>query len=52
MMSRDIGDAGGNSKTRCRIALVACRFAVLVGIIDENAQPRAKSLKTAHDFRI
>src|SRR5262245_17987616 len=52
MMSRDIGDTGRNSETLGRIALVACRFAMLVGVVDHDAQPRSKGLKPAHDFRI
>lgn len=51
-MARDIAGAGRSNEARGRIALVARRLAVLVGIIDHNAQPRTEGLEAADDFRI
>src|SRR5215475_11349280 len=52
MMARDVAGASRGNELRSRIALVTVRFAVLVRIVDHDAQPRTESLELAHDLRI
>src|SRR5262249_62220377 len=51
-MARDVGRAGRGNEPRGRVALVTVGFAVLVRVVDHDAQPRTESLELTHDFRI
>src|SRR5215470_9699475 len=51
-MARDVGRAGRGNEPRGRVALVTVGFAVLVRVVDHDAQPRTESLEPTHDFRI